>query len=228
MKAFLLTLGLAWIAQGADVTVKLADGESPTLLKLVSLERLFEPQEDLKPSVVTDDTHVYREVKSGSYSIVIWEANAVWRPSPTYDQSITVENKDVEVLIRKAIQKYDFMLKLPPKMYADVARLYKGFTFVPCRLQRLQELNAPTFGYRWLILSKVGDSELSSPAEISSGSYLLTIPYPAAAEAWPPPRVPRQHLTHPLLAFRLTIGEDMSVDIGVEGIEVVIKHRELK
>lgn len=223
MKALLILVFTTITAHGADVTVKLADGESPSLLNLVSLQRLFEPQDDLKPDVATDTVCVFKAVQPGTYSVVVWEARPVWQPSPTYDQTITVEANDVEVRVRKEKPVHDFRLKLPSNMHNEVKQLYKGLAFIPCRLQRVNGLNAPTFGYRWLLLSEVGEHELSSSIEISSGDYLVTIPFPVAAEAWPPPRVPRQHLPQPLVSFRLTVADDLTANTEALGMQVVIK-----
>jgi hypothetical protein len=223
MKALLLMVVATGLAQGADVTVRLTDGENASLLNLVSLQRLFETQDEIKPDVTTEAARVFKAVKPGVYSVVVWDDTPVWQPSPTFDQTILVEATDVEVHVRKSKPAHDFQLKLSPPMHADVKRLYKGFVFVPCRLQRLQGLNAPTFGYRWLLLSGVGEHEMSFPVEISKGDYLVTIPFPVAAEAWPPPRVPRQHLPQPLVAFRVTVADDLTANVEAQGMQVVIK-----
>jgi len=222
MKLLLMIMAAESIAFGATVTVKLVEGESPSLLNLVSLERLFEPLGNLKPDVATGATRVFKGVEPGSYSVVVWEAAPVWRPSPLFDQTIIVEAADVEVYVRKAKPAQDLRLTLPPNMYAEVKRLYKGFAFVPCRLQRLHGLNAPTYGYRWLALNSAGKKEVSSPVEISSGDYIVTIPFPVAAEAWPPPRVLRQHLPQPLVAFRFTVTDDLTANVEIFGMHLVV------
>jgi len=58
MKILLMIMAAESIACGATVTVKLVEGESPSLLNLVSLERLFEPLGNLNPDVATGATRV--------------------------------------------------------------------------------------------------------------------------------------------------------------------------
>jgi hypothetical protein len=227
MKALLMILAATGVSLGADVTVRLAEGENPGLLKLVTLERLFEPQAALKPDSTTSDSLIFKRVEPGRYSVVVWEAIPAFASSPTFDLTIAVEANDIEVRVRDVRPIHDLVLKLPPKLYARARQLYAGTPFVPCHLQRLDPPYAPSFGYRWLLLREAGDGELSCALEIKEGEYLFTIPFPVAREAFPPPRVPVYRLRHPLVAFPLTVTEDLSVQSEFSDLGVVIKPRTL-
>ena len=63
-----------------------------------------------------------------------------------------------------------------------------GFTYVPCRIQRLEPPFAPAFAFRWVNLTKLGGGRFEGEARLVPGRYVLVIPYTAAAEAWPPRR----------------------------------------
>ena len=170
----------------ADLVVEKAPDFDPLDFSKLELWTLFEPTTALQPTFSSDGSKAtFTNLAPGKYAVVCWAAMTTWKGSPVYDATIDVTEGQP---LKHRVAEAGKLTKLVVQTEMDLDTMFDQFTFVPCRIQRLEPPFAPSFAFRWVSLAKLGGKRFEGDAVLVPGRYVLVIPYPSGREGWPPPR----------------------------------------
>jgi len=227
MKTLMLALALCNPLCAANLTLIFGDVKGTTVsLEQVSLYRLFDSIESIRAlkTDVAKDRVLFRGLHEGAYSIVVWSKTALWAASPEIDKTILMESADMVVDLRSArkVSSKSITVSFPKLAFRTLSKFWQTDELVPCRIQRIEGIMAPSFGFQWVMLKKTGRNTLEGEMPMAQGDFTLTIPYPTGTEAYPPPKVPSNQLRQPLFSFPFSVGPSFECSCGFDSINIDI------
>lgn len=227
MRALILMIGMCGSLCAANLTVIVGDGKDGALnLEQLSLYRLFDSIESIRAlkSDVGEDRVIFRSLPEGAYSVVGWSKKSIWAASPEIDKTVLMEDADIVVDLRN-VQKSDLrptIISFSKSAFKELGKFWQTDEFVPCRIQRIEGIMAPSFGFRWVMLKKTDNNTLEGEMPMAQGDFTLTIPYPTGTEAYPPPKVPSNQLSQPLFSFPFSVEPTWKCSCGLDSISIDI------
>ena len=121
----------------AELVVEKAADFNLSEFQRLELWTLFEPTTVIQPTFATDgSTATFADLAPGNYAVVCWSLGGAWQESPMYDATVEVEEKDQHLKHRVAAAGARTTLQI--ETMEDLNAMFDGFTYVPCRIQRLE------------------------------------------------------------------------------------------
>lgn len=227
MRVLILIIGMCGSLCAANLTVIVGDDEDAALnIQQLSLIRLFDSIKSVQAlkSDIGEDRVIFRSLPEGAYSVVVWSTKSMWAASPEIDKTILMEGADIVVDLRN-VQKPDsrpVIISFSKLAFKELGKFWQTDDFVPCRIQRIEGIMAPSFGFRWVMLRKTNNNTLEGEVPIAPGDFTLTIPYRTGTEAYPPLKVPPCQLRQPLFSFPFSVEPTWKFRCGLDSISIDI------
>lgn len=203
MKLFFIIFFYSLSVMGGEIKVKFdaKNGSDASILERVAIYRLFEPVGEIKVERDGEKEMIKASLlDSGVYSIVVWAKNQIWAPSPSFDQTVYVDqNSTAEVTVIESKNSLSLIIDLDKKISEKIESVFMSNFMVPFRLQRIEGSGAPSFGFRWIVAMRREDGKYHAETSAPDGEYILSIPYPVSQEGSPPAKQSLQ--TIPLALF---------------------------
>ncbi|MCB1227749.1 MAG: hypothetical protein KDK99_18165 [Verrucomicrobiales bacterium] len=198
---------MAWIApfvSGADITVHRGKSITKDEFKQTVVLRLAGQGTKVDGKLSSDgDSYVFRVADNGEYSAIVWSHPTMWSESPICSHTFIIsDDKDADWIADRPTLKVALIVKSEVKL----TELFPRLDFVPCRIQMLEGLRARRYAFQWVALKVKANGTLGCDLLLDPGDYILSIPFPAASEGWPP--LPRFECSYLATPFSFQIAKD--------------------